>query len=203
MSGVFVNVVIFAAMLAHGKPSATARIPDGHYIGSRFMLPVFIKVAGDTAFVDILVVDKMPRRLYTDTLYYDAQSRRWGGKTTVLCQKKKKIVLQTTTQTPLHNVNDEITVKHNKRYTDQYLDHEKNVATWRTFHEPYYEKFVSQVPPGGYSPDLHVLNIAEEGLNFDLKHTEFLKTFEDFKTRLQRLRVEAGLPALNLDEIHD
>jgi hypothetical protein len=203
MSSVFfANVVIFVAMLT-GKPSVTARIPDGHYIGTRFMMPFYVKVAGDMAFVDIMIIDKMARRLYTDTLYYDAQSQRWGGKTTMLYQKKKKMVLQTTTQTPLHNINDEITIKHYKRYTDEHLDFYKNIATWRTFHEPYSAKFTDHADANVYPPDLDVLKIAEEGLNFKLKHTEFLKTFEEYKVRLQRLRAEAGLPVLNLDEIHD
>ena len=167
------------------------------------MMPFYVNVVGDTAFVDILIVQGWGRRLYTDTLYYEAQSQRWGGKTTMLYQKKKKMVLQTTTQTPLHKINDEIAIKPHKRYTEQYHDYKKNEATWRTFHEPYSRKFTDHADANVYPPDLDVLKIAEEGLNFNLKHTEFLRTFAEFKVRLQRLRAEAGLPVLNLDEIHD
>jgi hypothetical protein len=203
MSAVFfANVVIFVSMLT-GKPSVTARIPDGHYIGSRFMMPFFVEVAGDTAFVDILIVQAWGRRLYTDTLYYDAQSQRWGGKTTVLYQRKKKMVIQTTTQTPLYSHNAEITVKPHKRYSEQRLDYKKNEAVWRTFHEPYSSRFTGRTPADVHPQDLQALQIAEEGLNFNLKHTEFLKSFEEFKVRLQRLRAEAGLPVLNLEEIRD
>lgn len=66
-------------------------IPPGACVGSDQLFTLaFVDVKPDTAFVDLIVNQKYPRELFSDTLFLDNEHKKWIGRKSVLYEKNKK-----------------------------------------------------------------------------------------------------------------
>lgn len=72
MKSIFVMFFVITFIL---NDEAVVKIPPAYYHGTG----VFVKVNADTAIADFIFIQKYPRELLTDTLFYDEKTQTWDG----------------------------------------------------------------------------------------------------------------------------
>jgi hypothetical protein len=95
-------LLALASLLQPEAPPADPKITNGYYRGAVFMFSIFMRVSGDTAFVDFVAWDKYPREVAADTLYYSEVENAWQGKYSVLISRDDKQYLRHREQSSRH-----------------------------------------------------------------------------------------------------
>jgi hypothetical protein len=96
------------------------------YYGSR-MFVAYLKVKADSAFVDLIYVDKFPRDILTDTLVLNRTNGRWAGKSTDIVELGNKYKVKTIQDSSVF-AGCEITVKRNEKEYRKYIESDRKYA---------------------------------------------------------------------------
>lgn len=145
-------------------------MPQGYYAGSDYLFStIFLKVDKDTAFADLVQIEKFPRNLHSDTLLYT--DGRWTGASTQLFRKNGKYFVRMNAM--------KMKVKQDEVYYLSHSDQVRNSGMARSVYESI---------AGNDSTKLKHERLAEkyklqEMIN-TMKHADFVKAFAAFKTEL-------------------
>ncbi|MGN6420906.1 MAG: hypothetical protein ACTHMC_25570 [Pseudobacter sp.] len=165
------------------KFEAKSRLDNGYYRSGNGFSTTFFEVNGDTAYADFILIDKFPRELESDTLYYNAASQSWKSDKSQLA-REGKIYRYTSVYTcntcsveKEYNIRSEL--KKDKKLTRQYIDSYKNYAAVNEFHSfVIRQDTLSRINP-------HYYELKEKVSFFSnlntISHAEFLKEFAKFK----------------------
>ncbi|MBT1688306.1 hypothetical protein [Dawidia soli] len=108
MTTVFIpHLFLTLASLLPEPPAADNKLPDGYYRGTGFMLAVFVRVSGDTAFVELVDWQKYPRHVIVDTVYHQRQHDAWDGKYLALAADGKKLFIRQNKQSPQNLIGED------------------------------------------------------------------------------------------------
>lgn len=62
------------------------RLPDGYYENWAYTPTLYLKISHDTAFADFMIIEKFPRSLSSDTLFYEPSGKNWKSNNWMLLQ---------------------------------------------------------------------------------------------------------------------
>ncbi len=178
-------VLLLRCSPQYSATSVAVTIPDGYYIGTDRGIfngyQVFVRVSGNTAIADCILIEKFARRLYTDTLAWDADNKAWTGKASGLAWKKGSWYLATRNH-PIW-MNTKIKLHSDEAYYLKTIDQKKNYASWRQVYEPYLM--------ASKTPEAAKVLLRELGEKYELDkfmsypHADFLQELEKFKSALK------------------
>lgn len=165
------------------KFEANSRLDNGFYRSGNGFSTTFFQVNGDTAYADFILIDKFPRELESDTLYYNPSSQSWKSNKSQLAQAGKiyqytsVYTCNTCSVEKEYNIRSEL--KKDKKLTRQYIDSYKNYAAVNEFHSfVIRQDTLSKINPKYYELKEKVSFFSN--LN-SISHAEFLKEFTQFK----------------------
>ncbi len=182
MNRVILFFAVYTAISGYSPlPADSVKMPPGYYTGSdKLFTIVFLKVTGDTAIADFIMVQKFPRDLHADTLVYDGSNNTWKGKNTRLYQERNSYFINSSQ--PMFQ--GRIRIKSNETYYKKELDNHKNLALMRRDYIDFTRKTTNEASWHKYKDlqnkhELHKLATS-------LKHAEFLKEYEKFRSEVAR-----------------
>ncbi len=112
------------------------KILNGYYYGNdKMFTSVFVKISGDTAFVDFIFFQKYPRELLSDTLFYQ-DNHIFTGRIVNILPESNKYYICTNQESKVFGNKVKIKIKSNELYYQKHIDEFKNYAVW---HECYSE----------------------------------------------------------------
>lgn len=177
--------IILAGILLTGCFQGTKfpynrRLPNGYYENWKYSPTLYLKISNDTAFADFIIIDKFPRNLISDTLFYNSAAKYWKSEQNILQQSgayyeffnisnqgRRKVVIRTIRTNKLLNKK---TVDRTKNYA--YVNREQTkyqqVATDRSRYNRIRQKF-------GLFDSLEIMS-----------HEELIIAFEKFKVELYK-----------------
>lgn len=170
-----------ASLLAPKAPAADhSKLHDGYYRGSVFLLNVFMRVSGDTAFVDFVSWDKFPRDVRVDTLYYNLQHDSWTGKYTELTTKREKHYIRQKEQSPSPILGEKVDLR---MKSEEELDSRKVDPRNRAMLNAYYLEFLKK----HNTPEKRLLyyQALYQMVTKHADHDLFRKQFEMYRTTLE------------------
>jgi hypothetical protein len=180
-------VVSLASLLQPEASAADTKIPDGYYGSAVFVLATFMRVSGDTAFVDFVAWDKYPREVKVDTLYYNQKREVWTGTYTELITKREKHYLRHNVQapSPLLGEKTDLRMKPEERFYGRKVD-PRNTAMLHAYYLEFLKKH--------HTPDERLLYYHELYRMVDTRadHGVFRNQFEMYRPTL-----EAKIVAIN------
>ncbi|HVK49194.1 MAG TPA: hypothetical protein VM488_15145 [Pseudobacter sp.] len=165
------------------KFAANSRLQDGFYRSGNGWANTYFRVSGDTAFADFILIDKFPRELESDTLYYHVASQSWKSHKGQLAQQGKLYqytsyyTCNTCSVEKQYNIKSEL--RKDTKLNQQYIDTYKNYAVVNEFHSYVIRQdTLSRINPKYYTLKEKVPLFSN--LN-SISHAEFLKEFARFK----------------------
>lgn len=188
-------LLLFCAFVAlsscYFKPTkfaANSRPNNGFYRSGDGWSATFFQVNGDTVLADFILIDKFPRELESDTLYYDPSSQSFRSQKGQLSQQGKiyqyvsSYICNTCSVEKRYNIKSYL--RSDKKLTRQYIDSYKNYAVVNEFHSfTIRQDTLSRINPKYYELKEKVPLFSN--LN-TMSHAAFLKEFELFKKELER-----------------
>jgi hypothetical protein len=172
-------ILTLASLLSPEVPAPNTKIPDGHYRGAEFLIRIIMRVSGDTAFVDFLAVDKYPREIQVDTLYYNPALASWTGKYTVLVQERKKYYIRSNGQCPerIFGRKPNFRMKSEEQFYGSKVD-PRNCAMINAYYTEFLKKHNSYEKRILYYQTQYMLNKRTA-------HSIYRQRFESFRTELE------------------
>lgn len=165
----FSAIALFAAACSPAVYTDIA-MPQGYYAGSDYLFStIFLKVDKDTAFADLVQIEKFPRNLHSDTLFY--KDGKWAGASTQLFRKNGKYFVRMNAM--------KVKVRQDEVYYLAHSDQVRNSGMARSVYESM---------AGNDSTKLKHERLAEkyklhEMIN-TMKHADFIKAFAAFRAEL-------------------
>lgn len=189
------HLYFFCACITLGgcyfKPTrfaANSRLDNGFYRSGNGFSTTFFQVIGDTVYADFILIDKFPRELESDTLYYSAASQSWKSNKGQLAQEGRiyqytsVYTCNTCSVEKEYNIRSEL--KKDKKLTRQHIDSYKNYAVVNEFHSFLIRQdTLSRINPNYYELKEKVPLFSN--LN-NISHAEFLKEFAQFKKQVNQ-----------------
>ncbi|MBC7950147.1 MAG: hypothetical protein H7Y42_19845 [Chitinophagaceae bacterium] len=180
-----ISVLLLFLLIASKSNSQALSIPrsdlaDGYYRGHSFMMAGYVRVSNDTAIADFIQLDKMPRDLHTDTLFYDAVEETWKGKTARLYKKGRTWRIEN--EMPWFAAR--MKIKEDEKVYKSQINIQKNLALERKGYEEYFKEKGSTVEAtqqyGAVRKKFDIYQLATT-----LTHAEFLVEYAKFKAALR------------------
>lgn len=130
MNFLLVMIMIFCNNLS-GQVNDDPKIPDGYYYGNDHLFTnVFVNVSYDTAFVDIIFIQKYPRDIISDTLFYNNDDLMFVGKITKILLHDGEKYIHTIEESTVFGKKFEIQLNSDEAYYKDHIDKYKNYASW-------------------------------------------------------------------------
>jgi hypothetical protein len=174
------HLMAVASLLYPGKPAADVNVPEGRYIGSVFLLNVFMRVSGDTAFVEFVSWDKYPREVTVDTLYHSELRDSWTGRYSLLTSDDQKYYIRHNPQAPFPILAEKMKLR--MRREDQVYRKKvdsRNLAMLHAYYREYLKKHAAPEMRLLYYQNLYQMVDKRAG------HDIFKRQFEKYRAILE------------------
>lgn len=176
-----------ASLLHPESLAADNKLPDGYYRGTGFMLAVFVRVSGDTAFVELVDWDKFPRHVTVDTVYHERQHGSWNGSYLALAADGKKLFVRQGKQSPQNLIGEDtkFRIKPEEQFHARKVDPRN-----RAMVNAYYVEFLKKHP----TPEERLLyyQMLYHMVDKRADHSMCQRQFEKYRAALEEKIAAAG-----------
>lgn len=136
----FLSILIIIWFSCNSQKHAfiESKIDNGFYCGNdKLFTNAFVNVVGDTAFVDLILLEKYPRKLFTDTLIYNASYGSFIGSNTNFLLRNGRIYLCTNQDSLVFGKNLKIKLVRDDLFYEKHNNEYKNYAVWHQYFKEY------------------------------------------------------------------
>jgi hypothetical protein len=155
---------------------------NGYYHGGdRFFRQAFVEIKDDSIIVSLILFDRYPRKLLNDVLLYNSNTQTWKGVNSILYKRQDKFFLRVTDSLSVfYSKEKDIKIKSDEQYYKRYVDEYRNIAVLHECFNAYLEKGTNKADRN------RKFNELRKKYNLDKlrKHSDFLKSLEEFKIEL-------------------